>query len=136
VGFGALTRVVILTGLFIMQRLFSAFPNSLPGAGLLLLRFCQSTLLIHHAGILSGLSLSTEGLVKLFATGAGGLILLGLFTPFVSTIGAAAALWMAIPLEERILLAAIGIGLALLGPGAWSIDALLYGRRRIDLDTN
>jgi putative oxidoreductase len=136
VGFGALTRVVILTRLFIMQRLFSAFPNSLPGAGLLLLRFCQSTLLIHHAGILSGLSLSTEGLVKLFATGAGGLILLGLFTPFVSTIGAAAALWMAIPLEERILLAAIGIGLALLGPGAWSIDALLYGRRRIDLDTN
>jgi putative oxidoreductase len=136
VGFGALTRVVILTALFIMQRLFSAFPNSLPGAGLLLLRFCQSTLLIHHAGILSGLSLSTEGLVKLFATGAGGLILLGLFTPFVSTIGAAAALWMAIPLEERILLAAIGIGLALLGPGAWSIDALLYGRRRIDLDTN
>jgi hypothetical protein len=136
VGFGALTRVVILTVLFIMQRLFSAFPNSLPGAGLLLLRFCQSTLLIHHAGILSGLSLSTEGLVKLFATGAGGLILLGLFTPFVSTIGAAAALWMAIPLEERILLAAIGIGLALLGPGAWSIDALLYGRRRIDLDTN
>jgi uncharacterized membrane protein YphA (DoxX/SURF4 family) len=119
-----------------MQRLFSAFPNSLPGTGLLLLRFCQSTLLIHHAGILSGLSLSTDALVKLFATGAGGLILLGLFTPFVSTIGAAAALWMAIPLEERILLAAIGIGLALLGPGAWSIDALLYGRRRIDLDTN
>jgi hypothetical protein len=84
-----------------MQRLFSAFPNSLPGAGLLLLRFCQSTLLIHHAGVLSGLSLSTEGLVKLFATGAGGLILLGLFTPFVSTIGAAAALWMAIPLENE-----------------------------------
>jgi uncharacterized membrane protein YphA (DoxX/SURF4 family) len=29
--------------------------------------------------------------------------------------------------------ALMGLGLALLGPGAWSIDARLYGRKRIHL---
>jgi hypothetical protein len=32
-----------------------------------------------------------------------------------------------------ILLAAVGVALAMLGPGAWSIDALLFGRRRMIL---
>jgi hypothetical protein len=31
------------------------------------------------------------------------------------------------------LLAAIGLCLALLGPGAWSIDARLFGRRRVEI---
>jgi putative oxidoreductase len=31
------------------------------------------------------------------------------------------------------LLAAIGAALALLGPGAWSVDARLFGWRRIDV---
>jgi len=36
---------------------------------------------------------------------------------------------------QPIMLATIGASLALLGPGAWSIDARLYGRRRIDIDS-
>lgn len=31
------------------------------------------------------------------------------------------------------LLALIGVSLVMLGPGAWSIDARVYGRKRIDL---
>jgi uncharacterized membrane protein YphA (DoxX/SURF4 family) len=30
------------------------------------------------------------------------------------------------------LFAAVGLALALLGPGSWSIDARLFGRKRID----
>jgi putative oxidoreductase len=30
-------------------------------------------------------------------------------------------------------LAVIGLSLAMLGPGSWSIDARLFGRKRIDL---
>ncbi len=32
----------------------------------------------------------------------------------------------------HIFLATVGAGIAMLGPGAWSIDARLFGRRRFD----
>jgi hypothetical protein len=32
-----------------------------------------------------------------------------------------------------IMLAALGAALAMVGPGAWSIDARLFGRKRIDM---
>ena len=50
-----------------MQRLFSVFPNSLPGAGLLLLRLCDGLLLLAHGAILSGFKMSLEGLAQLVA---------------------------------------------------------------------
>jgi len=31
------------------------------------------------------------------------------------------------------MLAALGAALAMVGPGAWSIDARLFGRKRIDI---
>lgn len=33
----------------------------------------------------------------------------------------------------HLLLAALGISLVMLGPGAWSLDARLFGRKRIDI---
>jgi len=118
-----------------MQRLFSVFPNALPGAGLLLLRLCDGLLLLVHSAILSGFKMSLEGLAQLVAAGAGSLILVGLATPFAAAVGAVTVLCIDAPLENRIVLATTGATLALLGPGAWSIDARLYGRRRIDLDS-
>ena len=119
----------------IMQRLFSVFPNSLPGAGLLLLRLCDGLLLLVHSAILSGFKMSLEGLAQLVAAGAGSLILVGLATPIAAAVGGVTVLCIAAPIETHIVLATIGASLALLGPGAWSIDARLYGRRRIDLDS-
>jgi putative oxidoreductase len=119
----------------IMQRLFSAFPNSLPGAGLLLLRLCYGLLLLFHSAILSGFAMSLEGLVQLIVAGAGSLTMVGLATRFAAAIGGVVVLCIAAPLETHIVLATTGASLALLGPGAWSIDARLCGRRRIDLDS-
>ena len=35
----------------------------------------------------------------------------------------------------HVLPAALGVSLVMLGPGAWSVDALLFGRKRIDIRT-
>jgi uncharacterized membrane protein YphA (DoxX/SURF4 family) len=35
--------------------------------------------------------------------------------------------------QSHILIAVLAIGLAMLGPGAWSIDALIFGRKRITI---
>jgi putative oxidoreductase len=118
-----------------MQRLYSVFPNSLPGVGLLLLRLCDGLLLLAHSGILSGITMSLAGLAQLVAASAGALVLVGLATPFAAALGAALLLCLAAPMENHIALTTIGVSLVLLGPGAWSIDGRLYGRRRIDLDS-
>ena len=65
------------------------------------------------------------------------LLLAGLWTPVSASLIAAAGLWTALSdrteLSTSVLLTAIGAALAMLGPGAWSIDARLYGWRRIDV---
>lgn len=72
----------------------------------------------------------------LIATGA--LLLAGLWTPFVGALQAFTQLWFALSLGSdtgfHLLMAALGASLVMLGPGAWSIDARLFGRKRIDID--
>jgi uncharacterized membrane protein YphA (DoxX/SURF4 family) len=80
------------------------------------------------------------GAVLLPALGivAGILLLVGLWTPVAGSLIALLELWNWIstkpadPLPD-ILLASIGAALALLGPGAWSVDARLFGWKRIDV---
>jgi uncharacterized membrane protein YphA (DoxX/SURF4 family) len=79
-----------------------------------------------------------EGIiVGVLTTGAGILFLAGLWTPFAGTLAAAVELWSAFSqpwdLLIHILLLTIGVALALVGPGAWSVDARLFGWKRIDI---
>src|SRR5260370_35043091 len=90
-----------------MQRLFSVFPNSLPGAGLLLLRLCDGLLLLVHSAILSGFKMSLDGLAQLVAAGAGSMILVGLATPIAAAVGGGTVLCIAAPLAAHIVLAPI-----------------------------
>jgi uncharacterized membrane protein YphA (DoxX/SURF4 family) len=59
----------------------------------------------------------------------------GFWTPVMSALEAAAELLMVLSrpvnYESHVLLALVAISLAFLGPGAWSVDALLFGRKRI-----
>jgi putative oxidoreductase len=66
---------------------------------------------------------------------AGLLILGGLWTPVVGVLAGIVEVWIAFtdpgtqPLAFMV--AALAISLAMIGPGAWSIDARLYGRKQI-----
>ena len=68
--------------------------------------------------------------------GLGILLLAGLWTPVVGTLVAADALWNVFLSGHPwrwIMLATLGAALALIGPGAWSIDARLFGWRRLEI---
>ncbi len=119
-----------------MQRLFSTFPNSWPGLGLLILRFATGLSLAavapHVAGDLAG---TASLLVRCVAGGVAVLIWIGLWTPLAAVTGTAIqviVITFGHGFELSLLVyAAVGLSLALLGPGAWSFDARLFGRKRI-----
>lgn len=71
------------------------------------------------------------------AIAGGGLLLFGLCTPFAAAAEVFLELWSVFSRtahhENSILLAALAASLVMLGPGAWSIDARLFGRKRIDI---
>jgi hypothetical protein len=68
---------------------------------------------------------------------AGLFLLAGLWTPIAGSLVAVMGIWFAFTRAEdplaSVLLATIGAALALVGPGAWSIDARLFGWKRIDV---
>ena len=73
---------------------------------------------------------------QMIGAGAGIFLILGLWTPLMGTVVAIAELWIAFAGMGNpwipILLAALGATLAMIGPGAWSIDAKLFGRKRLE----
>jgi len=78
-----------------------------------------------------------RAVVFVLASGAGILLLAGLWTPMAGALAAVSELWCALsqpgdPLAH-ILVVALGVGLALVGPGAWSSDSRLFGWKRIDI---
>jgi uncharacterized membrane protein YphA (DoxX/SURF4 family) len=131
-----------------VQRLFSTFPNGMPGFGLLLLRAgAAAVLIVHGAGCLTDPSGATWGTwaVGAMAVLDGALLLIGLVTPVAGTLGAlgsAAILlsWLPSPVPSPlgagvagVLTVVVAAAIALLGPGALSVDAALFGRREITI---
>jgi len=137
-GFVLICRFDIVTMRCRLRRLFSTFASGGPGAGLLLLRVVAGVSLIIH-GIMK---LQTAAPVqpvflRVFAIIIGILLFAGLWTPIVGSLVGALAVWNIITRPGDpwacIFMATIGAGLALLGPGAWSVDARLFGWKRIDV---
>ena len=119
-----------------MQRLFSSFADGWPGAGLLLLRLMTGGGLL-YGGVTSAWSAPNLALAPLaIAAGAGVLLLMGLYTPLAGAVAAIAEAWIAFSHPGNLLapigLICISLSLAMIGPGAWSADARLFGRKQID----
>lgn len=75
-------------------------------------------------------------IVALLSIAAGILIIVGLWTPIAGTSVALIEAWKMIMLPGDkwvwLLLGTAGAALAMLGPGLWSIDARLFGWKRIE----
>ena len=129
-----------------LQRLFSAFPNGFPGGGLLLLRFLVAlNAAAEGIFILSSSDHETAARWCLggLAVVTGGSILIGFLTPIccgLAVVGNVFINFVPLPASQTPTLASsiahlnlsiICIALTLLGPGAFSLDARLFGRREI-----
>ena len=122
-----------------MRRLYSNFAQGPPGIGLLLIR-----LVVGFAGISYEISRIRSGpaleysLFHVLCLGLDALLIVGLWTPVAGTLLAFTALWSAFeyPVHRwpSLVIAALGVALALLGPGMWSIDARLFGWKRLKIN--
>jgi len=68
--------------------------------------------------------------------GAGVLLIAGLWTPIAGTLVALTEIWTMLMLPGDkwlwLMLGTAGAALAMLGPGLWSVDARLYGWKRLE----
>lgn len=116
------------------------FPGGWPGAGLFVLRLAAAIPLIIGGG-LAVRDVPQLGLHAIYfaAIGVGILLLAGLWTPVAGASQAIVEVWFGFSqkggADVHFLLAVLGVSLVMLGPGAWSVDARLFGRKRIDIPT-
>jgi|SRR5215470_3062854 len=128
-----------------LQRLFTTFPGGWPGFGLLLLRaVVASAIIFNGVQFLSAWPDLSALIVVSFSFTAGLCLLLGVITPIASLIvafGTLAYHFLGITnpggfvvssfLAFRI--TALALATACLGPGAFSLDARVFGRRKIHI---
>jgi putative oxidoreductase len=81
--------------------------------------------------------LQARGILEVAAACFAVPLLLGLWTPVSGLLMAVAELCLVLlPASDpwmHVRLGALGAALAMLGPGAWSVDAHLFGRKRIEI---
>lgn len=121
-----------------MRRLYSTFAQGLPGLGLLLVRLAIGVAACSHGlGMWRANLAALVVLVALVHVGLGALVIVGLWTPVASTLLALiAAVHACMDPALRWYWAfgsTVALASALIGPGRWSIDARLFGWRRIEI---
>jgi uncharacterized membrane protein YphA (DoxX/SURF4 family) len=128
-----------------MQRLFSSFPRGWPGMGLLLLRAAVGLALgvQGQACLAGGEPWSGAWIVGLLVIAAGASLLIGFLTPVAGALAGLLSVglafsWLPPPLPgvfggppATLYVIIMTAAVLLIGPGAFSLDARLFGRREV-----
>jgi uncharacterized membrane protein YphA (DoxX/SURF4 family) len=128
-------RAAVNLDLFIcMQRLFSTFPRGAPGMALVMLRVSVAAEIFS----VGGLPISVSPWWLSLQIGLAGLLTLGALTPVLALLCCLAqiATTLSSPpdgMPMALISVANALSLALLGPGAYSLDARAFGRRLVVL---
>jgi hypothetical protein len=131
------------TNLSAVQRLFSMFPTGAAGVALVLLRISVAAMLATNVIPSENPTVHTWEFIGLCLLVVA--LCLGIFTPVVSVLSCCVEITALSDLRElgiTHLIASILItmSLAMLGPGAYSIDARMFGRRLVvsssDMDSD
>ena len=120
-----------------MRRLYSTFAGGWPGIALLLMRVVVGSVVLWHAGAKLGIDLPTRILdFHVVMIGAALLLIAGLWTPLAGALIAVVAISEIFSTGDhpigRLLVATNAGALTMLGPGRLSMDARLFGWKRID----
>ena len=121
-----------------LRRLYSTFAGGWPGTGLLLMRVVAGSALAAGAGLTlwSDPPPMNVTIPAIFLVAGGILLIVGLLTPIAGVSVALTEIWKMLTLSGDkplwLMLATAGAALAMLGPGLWSVDARLYGWKRLE----
>lgn len=119
-----------------MRRLYSTFASGWPGIGLLVMRLVVGSVLLVRASWPLWNDAPLQAILTSAALSAPALLLVvGLWTPLAGMGVAAIEISQILTpdgLFVSILTGTIGGALAMLGPGRWSLDARLFGWKRIE----
>jgi len=121
-----------------VRRLSSTFARGWPGTGLLLIRVVVGVSLIANVITSFHSSQSLElTILDMLTIADATLFIAGLWTLIAGSSVVMLAVWSIMTGHgspcPTLLSSAIGASLALVGPGAWSLDAWLFGWKRIQL---
>jgi putative oxidoreductase len=119
-----------------VQRIFSSFADGWPGGGLLVQRLLAGGALLYFGVACATANPLCAALVpESIGAVAGAMLIAGLWTPIagvvVAVIEASLAFMSPTHATMPLFLAVLGVTLAMIGPGTWSLDAWLFGRKRI-----
>ena len=94
-------------------------------------------LIVHGIAALQSWTPLGSAILHVVTVALGILLLVGLWTPIAGVLVAVIALWHGFSQPgdpwSRIMLGTLGAALAMLGPGTWSVDARLFGWKRIGI---